>query len=439
MKKKDVAQAKLLAKGLQQFIHDSPTPFHAVENIKVSLTHYGFKPLLETENWECKKKGKYYVQRNGSIIAFQLGDQELEKSGFRIIGAHTDSPCLKVKSNPDLYFENYLSIGVETYGGVLLSTWFDRDLSLAGRVSWLDKTDQLQTSLIHFKKPVACLPNLAIHLNRNANENRSINKQNELSPILLQFENTKQQVSLVELLQKQIQTESKENIVCKKVLSFDLYFCDTQKPSQVGYHQEFINSPRLDNLLSCYIGMQALQNIPIEQSCILVCNDHEEVGSVSESGAASPFLQAILERVTKDVTCYHRTISNSIFLSVDNAHAVHPNYKDKHDGKHWPIINKGPVIKINANQRYATNSRTNGIFQTCCLKSNIPFQTFINRNDLSCGSTIGPISASKLGVSTLDIGVPTFAMHSIREMCGVADLFYLKSALNNFYHFKNDN
>lgn len=416
--------------ALADFLADSPTPFHATASMAARLQQAGFVRLDEREPWQLNKPGKYFVTRNdSSIIAFSLGAQAPAEHGLRLIGAHTDSPCLKVKPNPELNRHGYWQLGIEVYGGVLLSPWFDRDLSLAGRVSY-ELDGQLTSRLIDFQTPIAVIPSLAIHLNREANKGWEINRQTELPPILTQLAEGRNP-DFRALLATQLHRQ--HGISNARVLDYELSFYDTQAAAQVGLEQEFIAAARLDNLLSCHAGLQALLNAGPAHTCVLVCTDHEEIGSASACGADGPFLEQVLRRLFDNDTQLTRAIQRSLLISVDNAHGIHPNYADKHDGNHGPLLNGGPVIKINSNQRYATNSETAAQFRLLCQQNGIPVQSFVTRSDMGCGSTIGPITASKLGVPTIDIGVPTFAMHSIRELAGSRDLAFLVRALSAFY------
>lgn len=418
--------------SLLQFLQDSPTPFHATASIASRLLDSGFEQLDERHAWQLKQGGRYFVTRNdSSIIAWSMGQQDWVNSGLRLIGAHTDSPCLKVKPNPELNKQGYWQLGVEVYGGALLSPWFDRDLSLAGRVSY-QLGGQLQSRLINFQAPIAVIPSLAIHLNRQANKGWEINRQTELPPILAQLNDHTSQ-DLRALLAMQLHNE--HGITNAQVLDYELCFYDTQPPALVGLQQDFVASARLDNLLSCHAGLQALLNTDGQQGCVLVCTDHEEVGSASACGADGPFLEQVLRRVIQgNEEDFTRCIQQSLLISADNAHGIHPNYADKHDGNHGPLLNQGPVIKINSNQRYATSSETAAAFRHLCQQNAVPVQSFVTRSDLGCGSTIGPITASQLGVPTIDIGVPTFAMHSIRELAGSQDVDYLIRVLSAFYN-----
>jgi len=417
--------------GLLDFIAQSPAPFHAVQSMVVLLEAAGFQRLTEKEQWVVEQgevAGRYFVTRNdSSIIAFEI-KQPLVKHGIRMVGAHTDSPCLKVKPNPEIRQQGYLQLGVEVYGGVLLNPWFDRDLSLAGRVSYLDDNSQLKHLLVDWKKAIAVIPSLAIHLDREANDKRTINKQKHLPPVLMRVSD--HTTSLHEILLEMV---NEQGAKASSVLDYELSFYDTQAPAIVGLNDDFIASARLDNLLSCYTGLMALIHGDNTQNTLLVCNDHEEVGSVSAAGAQGNFLESVLSRLVNDSEQVSRMMASSLMVSVDNAHAIHPNFADKHDANHGPIINEGPVIKMNANQRYASNSETSALFKQWCQQADVPVQSFVVRSDMGCGSTIGPISANNLGVRTVDVGVPTFAMHSIRELAGRKDAFYLYQVLQQYF------
>ncbi|MFT5211944.1 MAG: aspartyl aminopeptidase [Flavobacterium sp.] len=417
---------------LLDFIESSPSPFHAVQSMSSRLLDADFTQIFEEDTWSLSP-GKYFICRNASsIVAFIIGTEDLTESGFRMVGAHTDSPCLKVKPNPALLRDHYLNLAVEVYGGALLNPWFDRDLSLAGRVSFENEEGHLISRLINFKRAIGTIPSLAIHLDRDANNGRTINPQKDIPPLLL-INNKDDSQTFEDILKAQIKSEHVD-VSVNKILAHELSFFDTQAPALLGINEEFIASARLDNLLSCYIGLSALLNAGDTLSTLLVCNDHEEVGSTSAEGAQGPLLKSILERLIPDNEKRYRSISRSMMISADNAHGIHPNYPDKHDSNHGPLLNKGPVIKINANQRYATNSETTAYFKHLCGKENVPTQSFVVRSDMACGSTIGPLTAKEIGIRTLDIGVPTFGMHSIRELAGSEDTGYLLTALSAFYN-----
>lgn len=419
-----------LTQQLADFIQASPTPFHATRTLVERLKDAGYEQLDERNEWHLKAGGNYLVTRNdSSLIAFSLGTRPLEQ-GLRLVGAHTDSPCLKVKPQPELEQQGLWQLGVEVYGGALLAPWFDRDLSLAGRVTYRNRQGQLQSRLIDFKRAIASIPSLAIHLNRGVNDGIAINAQSHLPPVLAHSLTSPRQ--LRELLAEQLHRDYPDADV-DLVLDYELSFYDTQPPAIIGLEGDFFSAARLDNLLSCFCGMQALLNSDGQQACVLVCTDHEEIGSSSACGADGPFLEHVLQRLIPDSDKRLRGIQHSVLVSADNAHAVHPNYADKHDANHGPQLNAGPVIKINSNQRYASNSETAALFRQLCLQQAVPVQSFVVRSDMGCGSTIGPITASRLGVRTVDVGAPTFAMHSIREMAGSRDIDYLVRVLTGFY------
>lgn len=413
---------KQTIKELINFIEAAVTPYHCVEKMSSMLDSSGFQYLNEKDAWQLSQGGKYYTTRNGSsIVAWQMPAQQVvEISGFRMIGAHTDSPCLKVKPNPEITSNGYLQLGVQIYGGALLNPWFDRDLSLAGRVSYRDENGSIKSSLIDFKKALAIIPSLAIHLNREANSGFKINPQTMVTPIIGQQQaSNKSSFDFREMLAGHLQTQG---ITGAQVLDFDLSFYDVQSPATIGLQDEFFASARLDNLLSCFMGIKALLNAESTQGVMLVCNDHEEVGSMSAEGAQGPMLQQVLNRLSEKGESQMRMIANSMLISADNAHGIHPNFSDKHDAKHGPLLNAGAVIKTNANQRYATNDITSAMFKEFAHQVDVKVQSFVVRSDMACGSTIGPITASQIGIKTLDIGVPQFAMHSIRELAGCDDV-----------------
>lgn len=411
-------------KKLLGFLHKSPTPFHVVSCIAETLQEQDFAELKEVDKWDIKP-GKYFVRRNGSsIIAFQLGKRPLEETGLRMVGAHTDSPGLKLKPFPIIRRKGLFQLGVEVYGGALLNPWFDRDLSIAGRITKATKNGEIKSIIIDAKEPLAFIPSLAIHLDREANKNRSVNAETDIVPII----STDHQFSGLDDF---FSASLKKG---ETLLNTDLFFYDTNQAKLVGAKNEFLAGARLDNQLSCFCAISALLEAEPSKSCLVVLNDHEEVGSASHVGADGSFLSDFFTRITKEPEACLRTIARSLLVSTDNAHAVHPNYPEKHEKNHSPIINKGIAIKHNANQRYATNSETAGYFKRLCIDNEIPLQEFVNRGDMSCGSTIGPITASKIGVRTLDLGVPTFGMHSIRELAGVHDSFNLGRGLKEFFN-----
>jgi aspartyl aminopeptidase len=412
-----------------QFLNASPTPWHAVANLVTLFKQAGFHELKENQQWQLRKGEAYYLVRAGSsIIAFIYGSKALQE-GLGIVGAHTDSPCLKLKPQPEWQQNGYSQFGVEVYGGVLLAPWFDRDLSLAGTVSWVDKQHNLQQGLIDFREPIAVIPSLAIHLDRDVNRGREINPELHMKPILQQ---AAAQIDFRQYLKNRLLAEGRQ---VEQVLDFNLSFYDTQPAALIGENKEFIAGARLDNLLSCYIGARALLATGRDFTRVLVCNDHEEVGSRSDIGAQGPMLKELLERLQPESAQRQQMLRASVMVSVDNAHGIHPNYAGKHDKNHGPLLNAGPVLKYNANQSYATASDTAAMMRRLAVLPNqapIPLQAFAIRADMLCGSTIGPLTAAQIGVRTVDLGVPTFGMHSIRELGGAKDTHYLFDLLSRF-------
>lgn len=415
-------------KGLMSFISQSPTPFHAVASMVNPLKAAGYTQLEVANDWNLVPGSRYYITRNDStIVAFGLPKQHALQR-IHMVGAHTDSPCLKVKPNPEIQSKGYQQLGVEVYGGALLHPWFDRDLSLAGRVVGHDVNGKLVSHLIDFKRPVACIPSLAIHLDRKANKGHSVNPQTDL-PVLL-GQALGDDFNLRRVLADELKANGYEVL---QVIDYELSFYDLQAPALVGLKQEFLAAARLDNLLSCYMGLTAMLAADTDQGTLLICNDHEEVGSQSAEGAQGSFLMSVLQRIYPTAQMLHQVLDASTFISADNAHGVHPNFATKHDDQHGPKLNQGPVIKVNANQRYATNAITSAMVKELAAQIDLPIQTFVVRSDMGCGSTIGPITAAQLGVRTLDLGVPTFAMHSIRELAGSADALTTHKLLKQFF------
>lgn len=419
---------------LIEFLDQSPTPFHAVEAMGQRLKGAGFERLSDSQSWNLEQGGRYFVTRNDSaIIAFTKGRGSVVADGLRVAGAHTDSPCLKLKPTPSIQKKGYVQLGVEVYGGALLNPWFDRDLSLAGRVDYEAADGAVASALFDAQTPVAFIPSLAIHLDRTANEGRKINPQTEMAPIVA-LAGDDSGFDLDSLLLEEL---TKQGLKPQSILSHELMFYDTQGASLVGLQDEFLASARLDNLLSCFVAMESLIEAGDDYTSIVVCNDHEEVGSVSSSGAQGPFLRAVIDRLLQaeaaSLDGFDRLMSVSNMLSIDNAHGVHPNFADRHDDSHGPILNAGPVIKINANQRYASNSHTTALFKKLCNGAGVPSQSFAMRADMACGSTIGPITAASLGLETVDVGVPTFGMHSIRELAGSKDAEAMAKVVTAFF------
>ena len=395
---------------LINFLDRSPTPWHAVANISEHLEYFGFIRLDERAAW-CLEAGASYfaVRSDGALVAWR---QPADVDGWTIFGAHTDSPNLRVRPDPIVKKHGYFQLGLEVYGGVLLSTWFDRDLSLAGRVAIANEGAVL-SELVDFERPVGVIPNLAIHLDRDVNKGRKINPQDEL-PLILSRAEKDAEMDFSEILARELGRSVAE------ISAFDICAYPVEASQVVGLEGEFLASARLDNLLSCFIVSEALVQNDAAAGTMIVLNDHEEIGSVSTGGADGPFLESILRRASIS-TDFERVRVNSLMVSIDNAHGVHPNYASKHDESHRPLLNEGPVVKVNANHRYATTAITQGLIEQAAERADVSLQYFSGRADLGCGSTIGPLTAGRLGIDTIDLGCAQFAMHSARETCGIKD------------------
>ncbi|OJH33865.1 M18 family aminopeptidase [Cystobacter ferrugineus] len=433
-----VSATDAAAQDLLAFIDASPTPYHAVAEASRRLTARGYRALDEREPWDLKPGDKFFVTRGDtSIAAFHLGQTPVDRAGFRLVGAHTDSPNLRVKPQPQAGRAGYHQLGVEVYGGVLFSTWMDRDLSLAGRVVTA-REGKLAHHLVDFRRPLLRIPNLAIHLNRSVNtEGLKLNAQDHLVPVLALERSGA--VDLKALLVEELARHSVQ-ASAGDILGYDLCLYDTQPSTRSGAFGEFLHAPRLDNLASSHAGLSALLELesPGAATRGVVLYDHEECGSVSAQGAASPFLKDLLERITHAHSdgrrdAFHRAMRHSFLVSADMAHAVHPNYASMHEPKHQPLLGGGPVIKSNVNQSYATDGETWAWFALCCREAGVVPQNFVTRTDLGCGSTIGPISAGELGIRTVDVGSPMLSMHSIREMAAAADVAAMISVLRQHY------
>jgi aspartyl aminopeptidase len=380
----------------------------------------GFIKLKEEDEWDIGPGRKYFVTRNdSSIIILSTGKGGIPTAGFRMLGAHTDSPGLRVKPEPLVISHSYIQLAVEVYGGALLHPWFDRQLSMAGRVSFVSPENRLVSKLIDFRRPLALIPNLPIHLNREANSGAAVNAQKELTAIIGQV-GAGESVTFDNILSTRILEEHGID-PGEAHLDHDLFLYESEGASCSGLGNEFITGPRIDNLVSCYAGLRAALESREEIPFICVFTDHEEVGSLSFHGAASAFLRNILERLCPDRDDFSRAMSRSMLISMDNAHALHPNYPEKYDGNHQAIMNSGPVIKFNAGQSYATSGETSSVFRHLARSVSVPIQSFVMRSDMKSGSTIGPVTAAEVGVKTVDVGIPTLAMHSIRETAGAMD------------------
>lgn len=418
------------ARDLATFIDASPSPYHAVSESQRRLNEAGFSELSEAAEWRLQRGAKHYVIRqDSSILAFIVGQAAPSTAGFTVIGAHTDSPCLKPKPQPDRYKEGFAQIGCEVYGGAITATWTDRDLIIAGRVIASD--DKVLTRhLVRLEKPKLRVPNLAIHLQRGVNEEGlKLNPQSQLVPViaLAKKGDVQLQALLAEALGK---NSSGKKFKATDVVAFDLCLADAVPSSFGGLDDAFLFAPRLDNLASSHAALTALISTAEAKAAstrVIALFDHEEVGSTSAQGAGSPLLRDTFTRIVNvlepaDKQAYSRAMAQSFFISADMAHGVHPNYADLHEPNHMPMLGKGPVIKMNSNQRYATSGASAAQFAAWADKAGVTLQRFVTRSDLGCGSTIGPITAGELGITTVDVGNPMLSMHSIREMAASADV-----------------
>lgn len=423
---------------LLTYIDQSPTPYHAVIETAGRLEAVGYSLLEEGDAWTLSPGDRRYVIRaGGSIAAFEVGSTAPAEAGFRVIGAHTDSPNLRIKPSPDVREHGYHQLAVEPYGGVLLHTWLDRDLTIAGRVT-LAIDGETETRLVDFERPLLRVPNLAIHLYRELNqEGLKLNAQRHLSPLL----GLGDDADFVEMLCAELGREG-AMVDRDQVLAFDLMTYDTQRSVRSGANGEFIHAPRLDNLASSHAGIEALIQAgaagPSAATRVVVLYDHEEVGSRSTQGAGGTFLADTLERIAigakgSDAESMARAVSRSWLISADMAHAIHPNYADRHEPGHRPKLGAGPVIKTNSNQAYATDAESAGFFASLCARVGVTPQNFVTRSDLGCGSTIGPISAARVGIRTVDVGNPMLSMHSVREMAASADVDPMIEVLAEFF------
>lgn len=428
--------SKEFARNLIDFIYDSPTAFHAVETSEELLKLNGFNKLDATEKWNIKKGGKYYTTKNSSaIIAFTVNTDSLSKDGFRMIGSHSDSPAFRIKPNPEIEVEkSYLKLNTECYGGPILNTWLDRPLAIAGRV--ILKGDNILKpveTLVNINKPVCIIPNLAIHMNRSINEGVALNKQKDMLPFVgLLNETLEKDNFLLNTVADELGRKSEE------ILDFDLFLYEYEKGSLIGPNEELISSGRLDNLSMAHASIHALINADSKNGVnVAVVFDNEEVGSSTKQGADSNMLINVLERISlclgQDREEFFRSLYSSFIISADLAHAVHPNVTEKHDPTNRPIMGKGPVIKINANQAYTSDSYSISIYKNICKEAGVSYQEFVNRSDERGGSTIGPISSTHIDIPSVDVGSPILAMHSIRELGCVQDHINIYKTFKKFY------
>ncbi|WP_297417490.1 M18 family aminopeptidase [Clostridium sp.] len=421
---------------LLDFINKSKSAFQSTYEVKRILDREGYVEIKEEDKWDLKKGEKYYIMKNNSaLIAFEIGTGDIEEDGFRLIGAHTDSPGFRIKPNPEMLVEDhYLKLNTEVYGGPILSTWFDRPLSIAGRVMLkAEDVFKPEVRLFDANKPVLIIPNLAIHMNRDINEGYKFNRQKDTLPLVAIIEDKLEKGEfLIKLISESLSVKPED------ILDFDLFLYEYAEGVIMGLDNEFISCGRLDDLWMVFVGLKALINSSkIKATKVLVALDNEEIGSLTSQGANSAILETILERISlglkKEREDFKRALSNSIMISADLAHAIHPNYTEKCDPTSKPMLGKGPVLKIAAGGSYSTDSYTSGVFKGICEKAKVPCQVFVNRSDLRGGTTIGPISASKLNIPVIDMGAPLLSMHSVRELAAVVDNEYTIKAFTEFF------
>ena len=426
---------KKLALELIDFLYDSPSACHGVKATQKILNENGFIEIKESDKWDLKAKGKYYVVKNDSaLIAFEIGSGNIEETGLRLIGAHTDVPGFRIKPNPQMISEGkYIKLNTEVYGGPILHTWFDRPLSIAGKVSLRGKSPlKPETRLVNINKPLLIIPSLAIHMNREVNEGFKINKQVDTIPLLgLINEKLEKEDYLMNLLADELKVNKED------ILNFELGLYKYKKGMLIGMNEELISSGRFDDLWMVYAGIRALiDSSENEATKVMICIDNEEIGSLTAEGANSTLLNNILERIAiglgKNKEEYYRSLANSIMISADLAHAVHPNLGSKHDPTNRPVLEGGPVLKIAASGSYSTDSFNGAIFAGVCETAGVPFQKFVNRSDVRGGTTIGPVTAANLTIPVIDMGAPVLGMHSIRELASVKDNYYTIKAFTEF-------
>ncbi len=420
------------ARRMLSFIDASPSPFHACAETAQRLDAAGFQALSEPDEWPAGP-GRRYVRRGGSLVAWSTASEPAPSAGFRIVGAHTDSPNLRVKPHADAGRAGYRQLAVEVYGGALLNSWLDRDLGLSGRVVVRGDAGP-EERLLRIDRPLFRVPQLAIHLDREITANGLLlNAQQHLSPVWGVGDVTPG--AFTRLVADELQVEA------PAVLAWDLMLHDLAPSAVIGLDEQLISAPRLDNLCSSWAGLEALLGAAAEgaapsQIPLLVLVDHEEIGSTSDRGAASTLLPAITERIVRSLGGHGddhlRALAASMCCSADMAHATHPNYADRHEPGHQIQLNGGPVLKVNSNLRYASDAASAAPFVLACEQADVPLQRYAHRSDLPCGSTIGPITAARMGVRTFDVGAPQLAMHSARELCGAEDPAHYAAAMAAF-------
>ena len=429
-------EVKSFAREVIEFIDESPSTYHVVKNCSDILDENGFERIMPREKWEIKKGGKYFFKKSSStIIAFTVGENFDVKKGFKIFGAHTDSPCFRIKPNPEIVTENIVRLNTEVYGGPILSTWFDRPLSIAGRVIVKGEDPFFpKTVKIKIDEPLLTIPNLAIHQNREVNNGVKIDKQNDVLPVISLINKNFEKKGYLERV-----ILEKTGIKKEDIIDFDLYLYATEKGCLLGANEEFMSSPKLDNLASVYTGIIGLVEAEENQDRIniFVAFDNEEIGSATKQGADSNYLLNTLERISLalglDRSDFLQMLENSFILSADAAHAAHPAHLGKTDPTNRGKINDGISIKISAKQKYTSDGYSIAVIRHLIEGTEIRIQPFVNESNELGGSTIGPISSTHLDIDGVDLGVPMFAMHSVRELCGIFDMFYLKELAKEFF------
>ncbi|MFK8910662.1 M18 family aminopeptidase [Streptomyces sp. YS-3] len=412
---------------LMSFLAASPSPYHAVANAAARLEKAGFQQVRETDAWDGSAGGKF-VLRGGAVIAWFVPEGAAAHTPFRIVGAHTDSPNLRVKPLPDTGAFGWRQVAVEVYGGTLLNTWLDRDLGLAGRLTLRDGSHVL----VNVDRALLRVPQLAIHLDRSANDGLKLDRQKHLQPIWGLGDVA--EGDLIRFL------EQEAGLAEDEVTGWDLMVHSIEPPSYLGRDEELVAGPRMDNLISVHAGTAALAAASTDADLsfipVLAAFDHEENGSQADTGADGPLLGTVLERsVFARGGTYEdkaRAFAGTVCLSSDTGHAIHPNYAERHDPTHHPRANGGPILKVNVNQRYATDGSGRAVFAAACERAGVPWQHFVSNNAMPCGTTIGPITAARHGIQTVDIGVAILSMHSARELCGADDPYLLANALLSF-------
>ena len=416
-------------KQLFKFIENSPSCFHAIKTITEELKNEGFVEIKEKDTWQIEQGKKYYVTRNlSSVIAFKIPQNDFKS--FHIVASHSDSPTFKIKANAEIEVNNkYVKLNTEKYGGMICSTWFDRPLSIAGRIL-VKENNAVKTHLVNIDKDLVIIPNLAIHMNREVNDGYKYNAQIDMLPL---YGDNSSKGSLMKTIAKEVNVEE------ESILGTDLFLYNRMNGTKIGSNEEYISSPRLDDLECAFTSLSAFLSENTSNSASVYCVfDNEEVGSGTKQGADSTFLYDVLRRINislgKTEEDYYRLISSSFMVSADNAHALHPNYTDKSDLTNKVYMNDGIVIKYNANQKYTTDAVSASIFKTICDSVDVPYQTFTNRSDILGGSTLGNISNAHVSLNTIDIGLAQLAMHSTYETAGAKDVTYMIDAIKAFYN-----